>query len=93
MLWLTLFSFILAWAGIVCGITVTSSSSSYVVDTASSYNFIVTISKSTCDITSLKFYGNEYQYSKTASHIASGLGSGTSVSLTVSVSVTPSSKG
>ncbi|KAI1187600.1 polysaccharide lyase family 4 protein [Nemania serpens] len=86
MLWLTLFSFVLAWAGVVRGITVTTSSSSYVVDTASSYNFIVTIDRSTCDITSLKFYGTEYQYQGTKSHIASGLGSGTSVSYTTSPS-------
>jgi rhamnogalacturonan endolyase len=65
----------------VRGITVTSSTASYVVDTASTYNFVVTISRSTCDITSLKFYGTEYQYQSTGSHIASGLGSGTSVCL------------
>ncbi|KAI8951951.1 family 4 polysaccharide lyase [Xylaria longipes] len=86
MLWPTLFGFLFAWAGVVRGITVTSSSSSYVVDTASSYNFIVTIDRSTCDVTSLKFYGTEYQYSGTKSHIASGLGSGTSVSYTTSPS-------
>ncbi|KAI0474734.1 polysaccharide lyase family 4 protein [Xylaria cf. heliscus] len=86
MLWPTLFSFLFAWAGVVRGITVTTSSSSYVIDTASSYNFIVTIDRSTCDITSLKFYGNEYQYQGTKSHIASGLGSGTSVSYTTSPS-------
>ncbi|KAI0506931.1 polysaccharide lyase family 4 protein [Xylaria bambusicola] len=86
MLWPTFFSFLFAWAGVVRGITVTSSSASYVVDTASSYNFIVTISRSTCDITSLRFYGTEYQYQRTGSHIASGLGSGTSVSYTTSPS-------
>ncbi|GAW11332.1 hypothetical protein ANO14919_006760 [Xylariales sp. No.14919] len=86
MLWPTILSFLFAWAGVVCGITVTKSGSSYVVDTASSYNFIVTIDGSTCDITSLKFYGTEYQYQSTKSHIASGLGSGTSVSYTTSPS-------
>ncbi|KAI1751912.1 polysaccharide lyase family 4 protein [Xylaria castorea] len=86
MLWPTLFSFLFAWVGVVRGITVTTSSASYVIDTASSYNFIVTIDRSTCDITSLKFYGTEYQYSGTKSHIASGLGSGTSVSYTTSPS-------
>ncbi|KAJ2988580.1 hypothetical protein NUW58_g3894 [Xylaria curta] len=86
MLWPTLFSFFFAWAGVVSGITVTTSSSSYVIDTASSYNFVVTISRSTCDITSLKFYGKEYQYQSTKSHIASGLGSGTSVSYSTSPS-------
>ncbi|KAK5631592.1 hypothetical protein RRF57_007306 [Xylaria bambusicola] len=78
--------FLFAWAGVVRGITVTSSTASYVVDTASSYNFIVTISRSTCDITSLRFYGAEYQYQRTGSHIASGLGTGTSVSYTTSPS-------
>ncbi|KAH8166295.1 polysaccharide lyase superfamily 4 [Xylaria polymorpha] len=86
MLWPTFFSFLFAWAGVVRGITVTTSSASYVIDTASSYNFIVTIDRSTCDITSLKFYGTEYQYQSTKSHIASGLGSGTSVSYTTSPS-------
>ncbi|KAI1818202.1 polysaccharide lyase family 4 protein [Poronia punctata] len=86
MLWPTLFSFLLTWAGVVCGISVQSTGSSYVVNTGSSYNFIVTISSSTCDITSLKFYGNEYQYQKTGSHIASGLGSGTSVTYSTSPS-------
>lgn len=79
MQWSILFSSVLAWVGVVNGITVTSSSASYVVNPESSYNFIVTISRSTCDITSLKFYGNEYQYQSQFSHIASGLGSGTSV--------------
>ncbi|KAI1171790.1 polysaccharide lyase family 4 protein [Nemania sp. FL0916] len=82
----TLFSLLSVWAGAVSGITVTSTSSSYTVDTASSYNFVVTISRSTCDITSLKFYGIEYQYQSQGSHIASGLGSGTSVSYTTSSS-------
>ncbi|KAI0164202.1 polysaccharide lyase family 4 protein [Xylariaceae sp. FL1272] len=86
MLWSILFTFLFAWARAAYGITVTSSTASYVVDTASSYNFIVTISRSTCDITSLKFYGTEYQYQSTGSHIASGLGSGTSVSYTTSPS-------
>ncbi|KAI1260620.1 polysaccharide lyase family 4 protein [Xylariaceae sp. FL1019] len=84
MLWSILFTFLFAWARTVYGITVTSSTASYVVDTESSYNFIVTISRSTCDITSLKFYGTEYQYQSTGSHIASGLGSGASVSYTTS---------
>lgn len=78
MLWSTLFCSLLA--GVAHGISVTTSTASYVIDTASSYNFYVTIDRSTCDITSLKFYGTEYQYSGTKSHIASGLGSGTSVS-------------
>ncbi|KAI1432200.1 polysaccharide lyase family 4 protein [Xylaria sp. CBS 124048] len=82
----TIISSLLACAGIVHAITVTSSTNSYVVDTASADDLVVTISRSTCDITSLKFYGTEYQYQSTYSHIASGLGSGTSVSYTTSSS-------
>lgn len=75
-----LFSFLCLWLATVSAITVTTSSSSYVVDTGSSYNFIVTISRTNCDITSIRFYGSEYQDQGTFSHIGSGLGSGTAVS-------------
>ncbi|KAL1614150.1 hypothetical protein SLS54_010006 [Diplodia seriata] len=56
---------------------VTKSSSSYVVDAGSSNPFIVTISSSSCDITSIKYRGEEFQYSGKGSHISSGLGSAT----------------
>ncbi|KAI1085480.1 polysaccharide lyase family 4 protein [Whalleya microplaca] len=72
-----------AWIAPVLGITVTTADSSYTVDTESSYGFTATISRSSCDITSLNYYGTEYQYSSTYSHIASGLGSAT-VSYTTS---------
>lgn len=71
---------LLGWSALVRAITVTSSSSSLTIDAGNSYGFVTVISKSTCDITSLKYYGTEYQYSGTYSHIASGLGSGTEVS-------------
>lgn len=67
----------------VLAITVTTSTASYVVNAESSYGMTATISRSSCDITSLKFYGTEYQYSGTYSHIASGLGTAT-VSYTTS---------
>lgn len=67
----------------VLGITVSTTDSAYTVDTGSSNPFTATISRSSCDITSLNFYGTEYQYSSTYSHIASGLGSAT-VSYTTS---------
>lgn len=81
MLLATLFTFILcAWSNYVQAITVTTATASYTIDTGSSYGFTAVISRTTCDITSLKFYGTEYQYSGTYSHIASGLGTGTTVS-------------
>ncbi|CAM1506792.1 Fc.00g064330.m01.CDS01 [Cosmosporella sp. VM-42] len=54
---------------------VTTSSSSYVIDSGSSNGFVVTVSRSDCSITSMKFRGTEYQYKSQTSHIASGLGS------------------
>lgn len=80
---LTLIAFLFAWSMTPLGITVTTSTSAYTINTESTYGFTATISRSTCDITSLKFYGTEYQYSGTYSHIASGLGSAT-VSYTTS---------
>lgn len=70
----------------VWAITVTTNSASYVVDAQSSNAFVVTISRSTCDITSLKYRGTEYQYGSQGSHIGSGLGSGTQVSYSTSPS-------
>lgn len=83
MVFTMLLSFLLAWATSVAAITVTTATSSYTIDTESSYGFTTVISRTTCDITSLKFYGTDYQYSSTYSHIASGLGSAT-VSYTTS---------
>lgn len=68
---------ILAFAATVLGISVTTSTSSYVVDSASSDGFKVTFSRSTCDITSILYRATEYQYASTYSHVASGLGSAT----------------
>ncbi|KAG8945494.1 hypothetical protein FRC04_000779 [Tulasnella sp. 424] len=61
----------------------TSSGSSYTIDTASANIFTFTVSSASCDITSLYYHGAEYQYSATASHIGSGLGS-VSFSITTS---------
>ncbi|CZR56854.1 related to rhamnogalacturonase B precursor [Phialocephala subalpina] len=68
---------VLAFAATALGISVTTSTSSYVVDSASSDGFKVTFSRSTCDITSILYRSTQYQYTSTYSHIASGLGSAT----------------
>lgn len=78
-----LFVALYALCASVLAITVTTSTASYVVNAETSYGFTATISRTSCDITSLKFYGTEYQYSGTYSHIASGLGTAT-VSYTTS---------
>ncbi|KAH8648460.1 family 4 polysaccharide lyase [Xylariales sp. PMI_506] len=72
-----------ACAATAAAITVTTSTASYVIDTESSYGFVTTISRTSCDITGLEFYGTDYQYSGTYSQIASGLGTAT-VSYTTS---------
>ncbi|KAI0130382.1 Rhamnogalacturonase B, N-terminal-domain-containing protein [Xylariales sp. AK1849] len=83
MMFVTLLTFLFAWTASVAGITVTTATASYTIDTESSDGLTTVISRTTCDITSLNFYGTEYQYSSTYSHIASGLGSAT-VSYTTS---------
>ncbi|CAE6440070.1 unnamed protein product [Rhizoctonia solani] len=61
---------------------VTSSDGRYVVDAGSANPLVIKINQANCDITSLVYRGNEYQYQSTFSHIGSGLGSAT-VSATV----------
>ncbi|EUC62259.1 rhamnogalacturonate lyase [Rhizoctonia solani AG-3 Rhs1AP] len=61
---------------------VTSSDGRYVVDAGSANPLVIKINQANCDITSLVYRGNEYQYQSTFSHIGSGLG-GATVSATV----------
>ncbi|KAH7333110.1 Rhamnogalacturonase B, N-terminal-domain-containing protein [Rhexocercosporidium sp. MPI-PUGE-AT-0058] len=68
---------VLGFAASVLGISVTTSTASYTIDSGSADGFIVAISRSTCDITSILYQGKQYQYQSTFSHIASGLGSAT----------------
>ncbi|KAH9212763.1 Rhamnogalacturonase B, N-terminal-domain-containing protein [Leptodontidium sp. 2 PMI_412] len=68
---------ILGFAASALGISVTTSTASYTIDSGSSDGFVVAVSRSTCDITSILYRGTQYQYQSTASHIASGLGSAT----------------
>ena len=56
---------------------ITTSSSAYVIDAGSSNPLKFTVNRSSCDITSINFYGSELQYQSTGSHIGSGLGSAT----------------
>ncbi|KAH7017989.1 carbon-oxygen lyase-like protein [Microdochium trichocladiopsis] len=86
MLLQVLLTTLLACVAQVWAITVSTTSASYVIDAQSENAFVVTISRSTCDITSLRYRGIEYQYSGQFSHIGSGLGSGTAVSYSTSPS-------
>ena len=60
-----------------------TSGSTITVDAGSANPLVFKVNSGTCDITSLVYRGNEYQYQSTYSHIASGLGSAT-VSVTQS---------
>lgn len=66
----------------VLAITVDTTDDAYTVNTDSGNGFKATISRSSCDITSLIYRGTDYQYASQGSHIASGLGSSVSVSYT-----------
>lgn len=62
---------------------ITTSTSSYVVDAGSANSFVVTIKRSSCDVTSIKYRGTEIQYQSTYSQVASGLGTATVSATTV----------
>ncbi|BCS19875.1 uncharacterized protein APUU_20307A [Aspergillus puulaauensis] len=58
-------------------ISVDTGNGTLVVDTGG--DLVVTFNSDDCDITSIKYQGTEYQNEPNYSHLASGLGSGTSV--------------
>ncbi|OBT84317.1 hypothetical protein VE02_08332 [Pseudogymnoascus sp. 03VT05] len=62
---------------------ITTYTASYAIDAGSAETFVVTVSRTNCDITSIKYRGVEYQYQSTKSHIASGLGSATVTATTI----------
>ena len=72
---LSSFLTLLGFAATALGITVTTSTASYTIDSGDSDGFVVAVSRSTGDITSILYRGTQYQYQSTYSHIASGLGS------------------
>lgn len=56
---------------------VTKSGDNFVVDAGSSNALVFTVNGKNCDITSIKYRGEEFQYDSKGSHISSGLGSAT----------------
>ncbi|CAJ2504634.1 Uu.00g120280.m01.CDS01 [Anthostomella pinea] len=55
----------------------TSSGGNYIIDAGSDNPLILTVSGSSCDITSIKYYGTELQSSTKGTQLSSGLGSAT----------------
>lgn len=56
---------------------VTDNGDSYTIDANSPNPLQFTVDQASCDITSIVYYGSEFQYSGKGSHIGSGLGSAT----------------
>ncbi|KAK2734672.1 hypothetical protein FQN55_002535 [Onygenales sp. PD_40] len=55
----------------------TESESSYTVDAGSANPLVFSVNRASCDITSILYRGEEFQYASQGSHIGSGLGSAT----------------
>lgn len=55
----------------------TKSGDNIVVDTGSENTLVFTVNAKSCDITSIKYRGEEFQSTEKGSHISSGLGSAT----------------
>jgi rhamnogalacturonan endolyase len=63
--------------GVDAAFGLTTNSDTYVVDAGSTNPLKFTVDRTSCDITSINFYGSELQYQSTGSHIGSGLGTAT----------------
>ncbi|CCC09755.1 hypothetical protein SMACR_03311 [Sordaria macrospora] len=64
-------------SGALAAFGYTTSGNNFVIDAGSSNPLIFSVSKSSCDINSIKYRGTELQYSSQGTHIGSGLGSAT----------------
>ncbi|TDZ35244.1 putative rhamnogalacturonase [Colletotrichum spinosum] len=73
-------------SSVLAAFGVTTSGTNLVVDAGSSNALVFSVSKSSCDINSIKFRGNELQYGSKGSHISSGLGTATVESTTIKAS-------
>ena len=56
---------------------ITTSGNNIIVDAGSDNAFKISVNKNSCDINSILYRGEEFQYQSTGSHISSGLGSAT----------------
>jgi rhamnogalacturonan endolyase len=56
---------------------ITTSGNNIVVDAGSENPFKITVNKNSCDITSILYRGEEFQYQSQGTHISSGLGTAT----------------
>ncbi|EGO54251.1 hypothetical protein NEUTE1DRAFT_118112 [Neurospora tetrasperma FGSC 2508] len=64
-------------SGTLAAFGYTTSGNNFIIDAGSANPLIFSVSKSSCDINSIKYRGTELQYSKQGTHIGSGLGKAT----------------
>jgi len=81
-----LFSILSFGSSVLAAFGVTTSGNNFVIDAGSSNPLVFQVSKSSCDINSIRYRGHELQYASKGSHISSGLGSATVEATTVTVS-------
>jgi rhamnogalacturonan endolyase len=70
-------TFALFYCSAFAAFGVTESKSSYVIDAGSLNSLKITVSRKSCDITSIVYRGEELQYQSVGTHLVSGLGSAT----------------
>jgi rhamnogalacturonan endolyase len=63
---------------------ITNSGGNYVIDAGSDNPFVITVNGKNCDIQSIRYRSEEFQYSKQFTQISSGLGSATVKAETIS---------
>jgi hypothetical protein len=63
---------------------VTNSGGNYIIDAGSDNPFVITVNGNNCDIQSIRYRSEEFQYSKQFTQISSGLGSATVKAETIS---------
>lgn len=68
---------------------VTTSGNNIIVDAGSDNAFKISVNKNSCDINSISYRGEEFQYQSTGSHISSGLGSATVSSTIINSELLP----
>jgi len=78
-------------SSVLAAFGVTKSGDNIVVDAGSTNALVFTVNAKSCDITSIKYRGEELQSSSKGSHISSGLGSATVKYETISSSLYPQS--
>ncbi|KAK0615721.1 Rhamnogalacturonase B, N-terminal-domain-containing protein [Bombardia bombarda] len=74
---LAILSLSLFVSGVFSAFGYTTSGNNFIIDAGSANTLVFSVSKSSCDINSIKYRGTELQYGSQGTHIGSGLGTAT----------------